>query len=92
MIADLLSRLADWLPLGYAFGAGMIATVNPCGFLMLPAYVAYYLGTDEGNQQESPLRVRGLHGLALGLAITLGFVVLFSTIGLAVSLSGQALL
>ncbi len=33
MIADLLSRLADWLPLGYAFGAGMVATINPCGLL-----------------------------------------------------------
>lgn len=88
MIADLLSNLADWLPLGYAFGAGMVATVNPCGFLMLPTYAAYYLGTNEENLPVSSVPVRGLHGLVLGLAITLGFVVLFSTIGLAVSLGG----
>lgn len=92
MIADMLSQLADWLPLGYAFGAGMIATVNPCGFLMLPSYIAYYLGTNDENLPVSSAPVRGLHGLALGLVITLGFMVLFSTIGLAVSLSGQALL
>lgn len=92
MIGNLLSNLADWLPIGYAFGAGVIATVNPCGFLMLPSYVAYYLGTDEGNQQVSPWYIRGIHGLVLGLAITLGFVVLFSAIGLAVSSGGRALL
>ncbi len=27
------------IPLGYAFGAGMVSTVNPCGFAMLPAYL-----------------------------------------------------
>ena len=33
----------------YAFTAGMVATVNPCGFAMLPAYISYYLATGEGN-------------------------------------------
>ena len=27
------------IPLGYAFGAGMVSTGNPCGFAMLPAYL-----------------------------------------------------
>nr|WP_049563986.1 cytochrome c biogenesis protein CcdA [Nonomuraea sp. SBT364] len=32
----------------FAFGAGVLATVNPCGFAMLPAFFGYYLGhTDE---------------------------------------------
>jgi cytochrome c biogenesis protein CcdA len=35
----------------YAFGAGMLATVNPCGFVMLPAYVSYYLATTEGPSE-----------------------------------------
>ncbi|MSV49377.1 MAG: cytochrome c biogenesis protein CcdA, partial [Actinobacteria bacterium] len=26
--------------LALAFSAGMVATVNPCGFAMLPAYLA----------------------------------------------------
>ncbi len=33
----------------YAFGAGMLATVNPCGYAMLPAYLSYYLATEEAQ-------------------------------------------
>lgn len=30
--------------LGFAFAAGAVATVNPCGFALLPAYLARQLG------------------------------------------------
>jgi len=40
-----LGSVADLLPVGYAFGAGMVSTVNPCGFALLPAYLGLYLGT-----------------------------------------------
>ena len=33
-------------PLAFAFGTGMLATVNPCGFAMLPAYLGYFLSAD----------------------------------------------
>lgn len=33
--------------LALAFSAGMVATVNPCGFAMLPAYLSYFLGLEE---------------------------------------------
>ncbi len=34
--------------LAYAFAVGMAAAINPCGFALLPAYLAYYLGlTDD---------------------------------------------
>lgn len=39
----LFGRLVDALPVSYAFGAGMLASVNPCGFIMLPAFAAFYL-------------------------------------------------
>ena len=29
---SLMAGLADALPVGYAFGAGMVAALNPCGF------------------------------------------------------------
>lgn len=29
------------VPLGLAFGAGVLSTLNPCGFALLPAYVSY---------------------------------------------------
>jgi cytochrome c biogenesis protein CcdA len=35
--------MVDIALLGYAFGVGMIAFLNPCGFALLPAYVAHYL-------------------------------------------------
>ena len=34
--------------LALAFAAGMVATVNPCGFAMLPAYLSYFMGLSEG--------------------------------------------
>jgi hypothetical protein len=34
------------LPFGYAFVAGMIAAVNPCGFALIPAYLGSYLWSD----------------------------------------------
>ncbi|MBI4233800.1 MAG: cytochrome c biogenesis protein CcdA [Chloroflexi bacterium] len=66
----------------------MVATVNPCGFAMLPAYIAYHLGL--GDEQVNPL-VRGARALALGLAATAGFVVLFGVVGLVISAGGMAL-
>ena len=33
-------------PFALAFTAGMVATVNPCGFAMLPAYLSYFLGLE----------------------------------------------
>ncbi len=44
LLAGWVSDLAGLLPFGFAFGAGMIAAVNPCGFAMLPAYLSLYLG------------------------------------------------
>lgn len=44
-----LSQLVELLQVGYAFGAGMLCVVNPCGFAMLPVYLSFYLGA--GNQQ-----------------------------------------
>ena len=44
-----LSGIGIWLPFGFAFGAGMVATVNPCGFVMLPAYLGMYVGDGQGD-------------------------------------------
>jgi cytochrome c-type biogenesis protein len=40
LLAGWLSGLVTVLPVGYAFGAGMVAAVNPCGFAMQPAYLS----------------------------------------------------
>ena len=38
---------------GFAYGAGMVATVNPCGFAMLPAYLGLYLGAADSAESRA---------------------------------------
>jgi hypothetical protein len=40
LLTGWLTELAAVLPFGFAFGVGMVAAVNPCGFAMLPAYLS----------------------------------------------------
>ena len=50
------ANVANLLPIGYAFAAGMVASVNPCGVLLLPSYVSYQLGgVNEQASSTSPL-------------------------------------
>lgn len=68
-------------PLALAFGAGMVATVNPCGFAMLPAYLAFFLG---GEGKVGDVRTSLQRSLAVGVAVSLGFLAVFSAVGLAI--------
>jgi cytochrome c biogenesis protein CcdA len=86
------SNTADLIPLGYAFGAGMVATVNPCGFAMLPAYLGLYLGTtDAGEGRRATLRRAG-QVLVVSLLVTAGFVLLFGVVGLLISAGARVLI
>ena len=73
-------------PLGYAFLAGVLALLNPCGFAMLPAYIGYQLG--QGQEAPSPILALG-RGTLLGLVATLGFVLIFGVIGGVIALGGR---
>ncbi len=77
------------LPLAYAFAAGLAASVNPCGFMMLPAFAAYRLGVQEGPR---PLAPTLLAAAQLALVATVGFVVVFAATGVVLGLGGRALL
>lgn len=68
-------------PLALAFGAGMLATVNPCGFAMLPAYLGYFLGVD-GHDRD--VRASVGRSLGVGLSVSGGFLAVFSLAGLAI--------
>ncbi len=92
MIESFIANLASLLPLGYAFGAGMVTTVSPCGIAMLPAYVSLYLRSEEeGFWAKSSLR-RGARALTLSGMVTLGFVAFFGIMGAVLSLGGQFLI
>lgn len=70
-------------PLAAAFTAGMIATVNPCGFVMLPAYLGFFLGigTGEDDRTEAPIG----RALVVGAVVSAGFLSLFAVAGAIVS-------
>ena len=71
-------------PFALALTAGMVATVNPCGFAMLPAYLSYFLGTEDAAG-DADAQAGILRALAVGGVVTLGFLLVFGTVGLAVS-------
>lgn len=61
--------------LAFALGAGMLATVNPCGFAMLPGYLTLVVaGGSRGSRLGRALAASGL--------MTVGFVAVFGVFGL----------
>lgn len=92
-LATWMDQLAGMLPFGYAFGAGMVATVNPCGFAMLPAYLSLYLGKEEGGEVEMQAMVRRMsRAVGVTLAVSAGFTLLFGAVGSLVSVGGMLLM
>ncbi len=83
-----LSQVAGYLPLGYAFGAGMVSAVNPCGFAMLPVYLSLYLGVEEKNYHNRSVFLRVGKAVWVTLVVTSGFGVLFGAVGFLVSAGG----
>lgn len=70
-------------PFALAFTAGMVATVNPCGFAMLPAYLGYFLGIEDTDGQEPTAGL--VRALVVGAVVSAGFLLLFAVFGLIVS-------
>lgn len=70
-------------PIGFAFAAGAVAAFNPCGFALLPAYLSFFLGADGAGDRGSTATLR--RALAVTVAVSLGFVVVFGLAGLAIS-------
>jgi len=86
--ADSLGRLADLLRVSYAFSVGMVAGVNPCGFALLPTYLALFAGTASG--EPLPVGRQLARACGVGALVTLGFVVLFGIAGLLLTLATVA--
>ncbi|MEJ7563172.1 MAG: cytochrome c biogenesis protein CcdA [Ilumatobacteraceae bacterium] len=57
----------------------MIAAVNPCGFVLLPTYLVYFLGIESARRDSERATVR--RALLVGAALTAGFVVVFVVVG-----------
>ena len=92
VVSHWMGQLAEYLPFGYAFGAGMVSAVNPCGFAMLPVYISLYLGAGDADFYDSSRVVRFMKAAGLALVVTSGFALLFGAVGIAASLGGVFLM
>ena len=63
--------------LAFAVGAGMLATVNPCGFAMLPGYLTLVVAHGDSSRTARVGRA-----LAASALMTAGFVAVFGIFGL----------
>ncbi len=73
----------DFGALTWPFSVGMLAAFNPCGFAMLPTYLSFFIGSDDGVER-SRLRVV-LRSIKVGLVLTAGFVAVFGGIGIVIA-------
>lgn len=70
-------------PIALAFTGGMIATVNPCGFAMLPAYLGYFLGLEGSDTEDTSTSL--VRALVVGAVVSAGFLLLFAVAGAVVT-------
>jgi cytochrome c biogenesis protein CcdA len=65
--------------LASAFTQGLIAAVNPCGFVLLPTYLLYFLGME--NLRPGAERASVGRAVAVSLSVSAGFMSVFIVIG-----------
>jgi len=87
-ISGVLLTLGARAHLWYAFVAGLVAAVNPCGFVLLPAYLGYYLG---GDQSAGGGRRRAMRAVTIGATVAASFALLFGIAGIVASLAASAM-
>lgn len=66
-------------PFALALTAGMVATVNPCGFALLPAYLSAFVGLQDGGNRVTAVG----RAIVVSLVLTAGFVTVFGLFGIA---------
>lgn len=65
----------------FSFILGVLAAVNPCGFVLLPTYLMFFLGL-EGSRPDSSQRATLRRALFVGTATSSGFIAVFLVVGL----------
>ena len=71
--------------LGFAFAAGLVAALNPCGFAMLPAYLTLVVLGDSADGASRGRGVAVLRALAATALMTVGFLAVFGAFGLLIA-------
>jgi cytochrome c biogenesis protein CcdA len=72
------------MPIGLALVAGGLASINPCGFSLLPALLSFYVGSDEERLPRAPTAI--LQGLYVGGVVAAGFMLVFALVGIPITL------
>ena len=80
-----LVKVDSVVPLGFSFVSGMLATVNPCGFVMLPVYISMFLSSKERQVNQSNFVYKLLNIFKISISLGLGFLIIFGAVGLAVT-------
>ncbi len=75
-----------------AFAAGIISFLSPCVLPLVPAYVSYIAGHDLAHSRHREHFARKLSALALSLCFVLGFSTIFIALGASATALGQLLL
>ena len=61
----------------YSLLLGMLAAVNPCGFVLLPTYLVAYLSVSDDTDTATRLR----RSLVVGASVSVGFLAVFLVVG-----------
>lgn len=75
------------IPFALAFTAGLVATVNPCGFAMLPAYLSYFIGLEDQPEVGTAVSLR--RALLVGGVVSAGFLAVFGLAGVLLTFGVQ---
>ena len=87
----------DTVLIGFAFSAGAVAFLNPCGFAMIPTYISYFVESDYSSSQRQTTTNRNLGLISVrrlskggfaGLLATATFITIFGLTGIAISSLG----
>lgn len=83
-----LANITKLLPVGFAFSAGMVASVNPCGVVMLTSYAFKRMG----EARQKSVRWQVVESVTHTLVITVSFAAIFLAVGALIAAGSQVLL
>ena len=69
-----------WLAFVVAFGAGILTSLTPCVYPMIPITISYVSGRAQGRKSS---------GFLISLVLVLGIVLTYSALGVFAALAGQ---
>lgn len=75
--------------IGFAFSSGIAVAFNPCSVAILPSYISFIFADLTKEENLFPKTGGFFRGLAAGLTMSLGFLVLFLPLGISLYYFGR---